>query len=107
MTIRYDEAMHHAYAGRQYGCVGPNYEDINWFESEPKPTKEELEAVWAEIKADIELREVYRNRSMAYPAVEELTVALWDQLVEGGTLTSDAIAAIEAKRQQVKEDFPK
>lgn len=107
MAIRYDEAMHHAYAGRQYGCVGPNYEDINWFENDPKPTKEELEAVWAEIEADYLSREVNRRRHMEYPAIEQLVVAMWEKMVETDGLSSDDIAAIQALREQVKTDIPK
>lgn len=106
--VRYDEAMHHAYAGKQYGCMGTTYEDITWLETdEPKPTKEQLEAIWDEIKDDYKARQVGFARKMAYPSIEELTVAMWEKMVETDGLSSDAITAIQAKRAQVKSDNPK
>lgn len=106
--IRYDEAMHHAHAGKQYGCAGPAYEDITWMETdEPKPTAASLEAIWNTIKADYNNDIIDMNRRMEYPTVEELVVALWEKLVEVDGLTSTDIAAIETRRTQVKEDHPK
>ena len=106
--VRYDEAMHHAYAGKQYGCMGSTYEGITWLEEdEPKPTAKQLEAIWDEIKADYKAAQVGFARKMAYPSIEELTVAMWEKMVETDGLSSDAITAIQAKRAQVKSDNPK
>ena len=108
MTVRYDECMHHAHAGKQYGCAGPNYDDITWLEeNEAKPTQAELDAVWAEIGTDIENRDIDRQRFIEYPATQELLIALWEKLVEVDGLTSDDIADIQARRTQVKADNPK
>lgn len=108
MTVRYDECMHKAYVGKQYGCVGSSYEDINWLEpEEPKPTREELEAIWEEIQEEVHLRDVHMARGMHYPVINQLVVALWEKLVETDGLTSDAIAAIQAERAQVKANNPK
>lgn len=108
MTVKYDEAMHHSYLGKRYGCTGSTYEDINWFEEgEPKPTKEELEAVWETIKDEVHLKQVQRERAMQYPVINQLVVALWEKLVEADGLTSDAIASIQAEREQVKANNPK
>lgn len=107
MTVRYDEAMHHAYAGKNYGTRGPNYEDIVWNETDPKPTAAELEAVWESIKDEVALRNVLTARAMNYPGISELIVAMWEKLVSTDGLSDPAIAAIEARRQQVKADFPK
>lgn len=108
MTVRYDECMHHAHAGKQYGCAGPNYDDINWYEeNEAKPTQAELDAVWAEIGTDIANRDIDRQRFIEYPTTQELLIALWEKLVEVDGLTSDDIADIQARRTQVKTDNPK
>lgn len=105
--IRYDEAMHHAHAGKQYGCVGPAYADINWLETdEPKPTAASLEAVWNTIKADYNKRILDDTRRMVYPSTHDLVVALWEKLVEVDGLTSTDITALQAKRLQVKTDNP-
>jgi hypothetical protein len=60
--ILYDEVMHHFYQGKNYGCMGNNYEDINWYEeNEPKPTKEQLESLWQEIKDNIDSQNKLRE----------------------------------------------
>lgn len=106
--IRYDEAMHHAHAGKQYGVVGPAYEDITWSEpDEPKPTAASLEAVWNTIKTDYANRIVDDQRRLEYPSTDELIVALWEKLVETDGLSTTDIDAIQARRVQVKEDHPK
>lgn len=105
--IRYDQAMHHAYAGRQYGCTGSTYEGIEWLEDSPKPTREELETIWNDIKADYKAQAIGFERKMNYPPTEELIVAMWEKMVEVDGLTSDDIAAIQEKRMQVKADIPK
>lgn len=107
MTVRYDEAMHHAYAGKNYGTRGPNYEDIVWNDTDPKPTQAELEAIWDSIKDEVALRDILRERAMNYPGTTELIVAMWEKLVSTDGLSDPTIAAIEARRQQVKADFPK
>jgi len=106
--IRYDEAMHHAYAGKRYGCVGPSYEDITWMETdEPKPTAASLEAVWNSIKTDYANNIVDDQRRLEYPSTDELVVALWEKLVETDGLSTTDIDAIQARRVQVKADHPK
>ena len=108
MTVRYDEAMHHLCKGKQYGCSGPLYENITWLEpDEEMPTREELEAVWAEIEDKVTNMQINENRMFEYPSVQELTVALWEALVENGDLTSDKIVDIQARREAVKTTYPK
>ena len=106
--VRYDLCMHHAHSGKQYGCSDFSYEGITWLETtEPKPTQEELEAVWETIKVSEADKEVAQVRSMAYPTLDQLIVALWEKLVEVDGLTSDDIAALQALRLQVKANNPK
>ena len=108
MEIRYDEAMHRLHAGKQYGCADASYEGITWMEvDEPMPSKEELEAEWENIKAEILARDLDNVRTMAYPDIKELVVALWEKLVEKEGLTSPAIKAIQKERKLVKKNFKK
>lgn len=107
-TVRYDECMHHAHAGKQYGCSGPNYEDITWNEpDEAKPSKEELDVVWETVQPILVARERNNNRFINYPSQSDLIVALWEKLVETDGLSSTDIDALQAKRVQVKADYPK
>jgi len=107
MTVRFDLAMHSLCAGKLYGCADTTYEGITWNEpTEPKPSREALEAEWANIASQMQAQERNMNRRFAYPTIDELVVALWEKLVETDGLTSDAIATLQAKRQQVKNDIP-
>ncbi len=100
MNIKYDECMHHAYAGKMYGCVDSTYEGINWSqEGEPKPTKEELEAVWETIKSAVSLMNTHTERSLAYPSVGEQL----DALFHAGVFPAE----MAEKIQQVKDSYPK
>lgn len=107
MTIRYDLAMHHAFAGRQYGCVGDKYEDINWYEETPKPTKKELEAIWKSIEGEHITRDRNHKRQMSYPSTDELVVALWEKFVEQRPEADLKLIELQNRRQAVKELFPK
>lgn len=105
--IDYGEVVHQFYAGRQYGVVGPRYEDINWFDEEiAKPTEEELRLKWDEIKDDIALRKIHAARSTPgeYPSKEDLIIALWEKVIEGN---DDPAAALQARREEIKAKYPK
>jgi hypothetical protein len=100
MNIKYDECMHNAYAGKMYGCVDSTYEGVNWFEEvEPKPTKEELEAVWETIKSAVSLRNTHTERSLAYPSVGDQM----DALFHAGVFPVEMQQQIQA----VKDAHPK
>lgn len=105
--IDYGEVIHRFYAGRQYGVVGPNYEDINWFDEDvPMPTREDLEAKWETIKDQVALENVARQRSMPgeYPSREEMIVALWEMVVEK---RPEFAEKLQQRRIEIKEKFPK
>ena len=104
-NVDYGEVMHKFYAGRQYGVRGPNYEDITWLEDVPKPTREELDALWEQIKDDVALKRVHDQRSApgVYPHKDDMIIALWEQIIEN---RPDKAAALQAIREQVKAQFP-
>ena len=68
-----------------------------------KPTKEWLEA---ELKRqqDAYDNDHARKRLEEYPSIEELTVALWEGVVEERMA---AVTKLEGKRQAVKTNYPK
>lgn len=105
--IDYGEVIHKFYAGRQYGVTGPRYEDINWFDEElDKPTVEELEAKWEEIKDEVALNRIYEQRTTPgqYPAKEDLIIALWKKVMEGNDAPADELQAL---REEIKAKYPK
>lgn len=108
MTIEVDfgEVMHHFYAGRQYGVVGPNYEDINWFEDEPLPSKDEMLLLWEQIKDKVTTKKIYDARSIPgnYPSKEDLIIALWEMVVEN---RPEYAQQLQQRRLEIKTQFPK
>lgn len=105
-TVRYDLAMHSLCTGKLFACADTTYEGITWHDTEGGiPTREELEAEWATMEAAHVAAEREMNRMMAYPSIDELVVALWEKLVETDGLTSDDIAAIQTRRQAVKDEI--
>lgn len=106
MEIDFGEVMHKFYAGRQYGVMGPRYEDINWFETdEPKPTVEHLASLWETIKDEVAIKRVHQLRSTPgqYPALDQLVVALWEKVVEGKSETANAL---QQRRLEIKAKYP-
>lgn len=105
-AVRYDLAMHSLNDGWLYQCLDTTYESITMLDDNPKPTATALEAEWTAMEARRVAQERDMNRMMKYPGTDELIVALWEKLVETDGLTSDAIAALQAKRQAVKNEIP-
>jgi len=68
-----------------------------------KPTEEWLEA---ELKSqqDAYDNDYARKRLEEYPSIDELTVALWEGVVEE---RMQAVTQLEIKRQAVKAKYPK
>jgi len=108
MTIEVDfgEVMHHFYAGRQYGVVGPNYEDINWFEDEPLPSKDEMLVLWEQIKDQVATKKINDSRSVPgnYPSKDDLIIALWEMVVED---RPEYAQELQQRRLEIKAQFPK
>jgi hypothetical protein len=104
--VDFGEVMHKFYAGRLYGVKGPNYEDITWMESEPKPSPEELAEKWELIKDDVKARKIAQARSCPgkYPSKEDLVIALWEMVVEERPEYAQKLQQI---REAVKLEFPK
>lgn len=104
--VDFGEVMHKFYAGRLYGVKGPNYEDITWMESEPKPSPEELMDKWELIKDEVKLRKIAQARSCPgkYPSKEDMVVALWEMVVENRPEYAQKLQEI---RENIKLEFPK
>jgi hypothetical protein len=76
---------------------GPYLKD--WYSKEPKPTQADVDVAYTAWESDYA-----RNRKIEYPSIEELTVALWEGVVEERMA---AVTQLEGKRQAVKAKYPK
>ena len=81
----------------------PPHEFISWDGPDSQPTQEELEAAWMQIQTAYD-NDYARKRLEEYPSIDELTVALWEGVVEERMA---AITSLEGKRQAVKTKYPK
>ena len=73
---------------------------MEWLSNEPQPSDAEIavgQAAW-------DSQEYARKRLAEYPSIDELTVALWEGVVEERMA---AVTSLEGKRQAVKTKYPK
>ena len=77
---------------------------VIWSSSQPQPSTAEIETAHAEWQAEYDAQAYARSRQAEYPSIDELVVALWENVVEE---RASAVVALEAIRQQVKARHPK
>ena len=75
-----------------------------WKSAQPQPSVADIEAAHAEWQAEYDAQEYARNRQAEYPSINDLIVALWENVVEE---RASAVVSLEAKRQAVKTKYPK
>ena len=75
-----------------------------WMSASPQPSEAEIEAAHNEWQAEYDSQEYARNRAVEYPSLDDLTVALWEGVVEERMAS---VTALEALRQAVKTKYPK
>ena len=80
-------------------CVrNEDIDDIEWTNNTTPISKDNIQAKLDELMAEYNSFDYARKRQAEYPTIEELVVALYD---------TDDKSAIEAKRAEVKNKFPK
>ena len=75
-----------------------------WNSASPRPSEAEIETAHAEWKAEYDSQEYARNRQAEYPSLNDLIVALWENVVEE---RAASVISLEATRQAIKEKYPK
>ena len=83
---------------------GNGVEIERWKSSSPQPSLAEIETAHAEWQAEYDAQEYARNRQAEYPSINDLIVALWENVVEE---RAASVIELEAKRQDVKTKYPK
>ena len=79
---------------------GDDYEGLEWLSDDEKPTKEELESQWDELKKQAELQRVENNRRNAYRNEADPLFLKWQRNQATEQEWLDKIA-------EIKERFPK
>jgi len=80
------------------------YDGLIFHDESVKPLYTQFEAWQAQYDLEMSQTEYQRQRAAEYPGYEELVVALWEREVEG---RPESAAALEEKRQAVKQKYPK
>ena len=82
-----------------------DFSKIIWHDGNPNNiTLEQVQAAQVEIQAEYDAQEYARNRQEEYPSLNELIVALWENVVEE---RAASVIALETKRQEIKTKYPK
>jgi len=95
------DAINSLRPGAEWGLNGQNYDGLNWFETntQPKPTKEEVESEIARLQAEYNLTEYQRQRAPEYPSIGDQL----DALFHAGVFPPEMATQIQA----VKDKYPK
>ena len=92
--INYVQVLTVNFSDKEWSISGDDYSGLTWLSDTPKPTQEELDALWEQTKKQIDF---VQNRQQAYPSI----VDQLDTLYHGG------YDAWRAEIQAVKDQFPK
>jgi len=84
--------------------VGQGVYIAEWKSAQPQPSTAEIETAHNEWQAEYDSQEYARKRQSEYPSLNELIVALWENVIEE---RAASVIELEAKRQDVKTKYPK
>jgi len=102
-----EDVLVHLHTGQWFGWSDSKnkvYENLVIHGDKEKPTKEFLESELASKQSEYDAQEYARNRQAEYPSINDLIVALWENVVEE---RASAVVSLEADRQAIKTKYPK
>jgi len=80
------------------------YANLVIYGDQEKPTQEFLESELARLQSEYDEQDYARNRQAEYPSINDLIVALWENVVEE---RAASVISLEATRQAIKAKYPK
>jgi hypothetical protein len=88
----------------QVSIAAEDLDRITWYDGNPNGiTAEQITAKQVELQNAYD-NDYARKRKAEYPSIDEITVALWEGVVEE---RMQAVTQLEIKRQAVKAKYPK
>ena len=78
-------------------------DQITWHDGTAEISKADIQAKMAELQTEYDAQDYARNRQAEYPSINDLIVALWENVVEE---RAASVIELEAKRQDVKTKYP-
>ena len=102
-----EDVLIRVHTGQWFGWSDPKnkvYANLIIHGDQEKPTQEFLESELARLQSEHDAQEYARNRQAEYPSIDDLIVALWENVIEE---RAASVIELEAKRQDVKTKYPK
>ena len=102
-----EDVLVRLHSGQWFGWSNPTnkvYANLIIHGNQEKPTQEFLESELQRQQAEFDAQEYARDRQAEYPSLDELTVALWEGVVEERMAS---VTQLETARQAVKAKYPK
>lgn len=99
MTMNIKQILVKKYPGTEWVLNGNTYDGLDWLDESPKPTEEELFALWPEVQFQTEVNTVETQRKSAYQSEADPLFFKW----QAGDGTEEEWLA---KRTEIAERFP-
>lgn len=95
--IDYTLILQRRYNGSAWTLDGEEYDGLTWLSDVPKPTKEELDALWPEVESELasEIRD--RKRMVAYQQQADPLFFKWQRGEATEQEWKDAVAAVKTR----------
>lgn len=98
--IDYAQILVLNYSGKQWTLDGESYDGLTWLSDAPKPTQEELDALWPATQTAFANQQADQKRHAAY-------IAESDPLFFKAQRGEGTMADWEAKVAEIKARYPK
>ena len=102
MTMTIHDALESLHPTAEWVVRGDTLEWLD--ENVTAPTQAEIDTEIARLQAEYDAQEYARNRQAEYPSINDLIVALWENVVEERMAS---VTRLEGLRQAIKQKYPK
>jgi len=83
------------FAGSEWTLVGDDYSGLTWLDDTPKPTEDELLALWPTVQYETAYAQVERARQSAYQATADPLFFQWQRETATEQEWLDAVQAVK------------
>jgi len=95
--IDYASILSINYPGKEWSLSGVDYSGLEWLDASPKPTQEELDALWSWTQTVANNTRQQEARSIAYRNESDPLFFKWQRGEGTEQEWKDAVAAIQAR----------
>jgi hypothetical protein len=96
-TINISAILSSRFQDSEWNLDGEDYAGLVWLSDSPKPTEQELEALWPEVQYDNAYKAVEQARAVAY---RETSDPIFFQYQRGDATEAEWLAAVQAVKDQ-------